>query len=190
MKKMMLWAVAMMMQLSAMAQEAPAIEVNENGAYELKEVVEVAGASAADLYVRAMEALSDWRGPDGKAEAGLDFHDKDAGVVNYKGKFSLGYKKGFVGNDVKRCANFILKVRCKDGKAQVTVTVPTVTAMAVKTGMRKDFSVKETLEMLEGLKGDRRERAIDTMNDLKETVDMLVVAMSNRLKNGSGDDDF
>jgi len=175
--------------MGAMAQVMD-IPLNESGGYEKKEVVEVAGATAADLYVRAMEALSDWRGPDGKAEAGLDFHDKDAGVVNYKGKFSLGYKKGFLGNDLKRCANFILKVRCKDGKAQVTVTVPTVTAMAVKTGMRKDFSVKETLEMLEGLKGDRRERAIDTMNDLKETVDMLVVAMSNRLKNGSGDDDF
>ena len=32
MKKILFWAVAMMMQLSVMAQEAPAIEVNESGA--------------------------------------------------------------------------------------------------------------------------------------------------------------
>lgn len=159
-------------------------------AYEKKEVVTVDGVTAGDLYVRAMEALSDWKGPDGRAEAGLDFHDKDAGVVNYKGKFSLGYKKGFIGNDVRRLANFTLKVKCKDGKAQVTVNVPTVTAIAVKNGMRKDFSVKESVDMIGDLKGDRRERAIETMNDMKETVDMLVDAMANRLKNGSGDDDF
>ena len=41
MKKILFWAVAMMMQLSVMAQETPAIEVNESGAYEKKEVVEV-----------------------------------------------------------------------------------------------------------------------------------------------------
>ena len=158
-------------------------------AYEKKEVVTVDGVTAGDLYVRAMEALSDWKGPDGKAEAGLDFHDKDAGVVNYKGKYSLGFKKGLLGDGWYRYADFTLKVKCKDGKAQVTVTVPTVTAVYSKNGMKRNYTVEE-LKCYMSNGGKRAERISALLADLKETADGLVEAMVNRLKNGSGDDDF
>ena len=45
--------------------QVPDSPLNEAGADEQKEVVEVEGASAAVLFGRAMEALSDWTGPDG-----------------------------------------------------------------------------------------------------------------------------
>jgi hypothetical protein len=175
--------------MGAMAQVMD-IPLNESGGYEKKEVVEVAGATAADLYVRAMEALSDWKGPDGKAEAGLDFHDKDAGIVNYKGKFSLGYKANLFGGTWFRYADFTMKVRCKDGKAQVTVTVPTIMAVNAKTGQKTQPTVGVWMDAVKKSSGAKYERGVDMMNDLKETTDMLVEAMTNRLKNGSGDDDF
>ena len=54
----------------AMTVAAQDIELNEQGAYERKEVVQVDSVTAAVLYDRAMVALSEWTGPDGKAKAG------------------------------------------------------------------------------------------------------------------------
>ena len=159
-------------------------------AYEKKEVVTVDSVTAGDLYVRAMEALSDWKGPDGKAEAGLDFHDKDAGVVNYKGKFSLGFKNTLLGDGWSRYANFTLKVKCKDGKAQVTCNVPTITAVYSRNGIKREATVAQLVEQIKKSKGAKGERGEKFLDDLKETTGMLVDAMVNRLKNGSGDDDF
>jgi len=45
----------------------------------------VENTSAAVLYGRAMEALSDWTGADGRSKAEIDFSDKDAGTVIHRG---------------------------------------------------------------------------------------------------------
>ena len=97
--------------------------VKEKGEYEQRRVVTVEGASASTLYVRAMNALSDWTGPEGRSEASLDFHDKDAGIVTIKGGFYNGEAKIFAGKLPVYTA-FTLKVQCKDGRAQLTVKVP------------------------------------------------------------------
>lgn len=186
-KKILFWAVAMMMQLSVMAQETPAIEVNESGAYEKKEVVEVAGASASTLYQRAMEALSDWNGPDGKAKAGIDYQDKETGTVIYKGKYYLGFHKVLLAG-WSMYADFTLKVRTKDGRAQVTVTIPTMTGIYSTNQMTKTITIGETVKSVEE-KGVRKRPSHAFLHRIPEVADGLVKAMCERLKVGE-DDDF
>jgi len=185
-KKILFCAVAMMMQLSVMAQT---IEVNESGAYEKKEVVFVDSVSSGVLFGRAMEALSDWTGPDGKAKAGIDYQDKETGTVIYKGRYSLGFKNVFLGDGWRRYSDFTLKVKCKDGKAQVTVTVPTMTGVYNRNGMTRDWSVKELIDMVNKQKGEKKERGEALLEDLIGTADGLVKSMCERLKVGE-DEDF
>ena len=182
----------MMMLLTAgLSVNAQDIQLTEAGAYEKKEVVVVDSTKAIILFERAMIALSDWTGPDGKAKAGIDYQEKETGTVIYKGRYSLGFKNNFLGDGWNRYAEFSLKVRCKDGRAQVTVTVPTITAIHNKNGMSSTNSVALWLDAVKKAKGAKHERGVKLMNDLTETADGLVAAMCERIKNGgANDDDF
>lgn len=113
----------LMMSITSLAQE-----VNlENGVYEKKLVVTADSVKASTLYVRALEALSDWAGSQQRSKANVDVQDKDEGLVVYKGQLYLGYGKQNFMYGWDTFADFTMKVRCKDGKAQITVTVPSLT---------------------------------------------------------------
>ena len=129
----------LLLSLVVISVNAQNIEINltENGAYEKKEVVKVDSTKAIILFERAMIALSDWTGPDGKAKAGIDYQEKETGTVIYKGRYSLGFKNTFLGDGWYRYAEFTLKVRCKDGRAQVTIIVPSITAIYNRNGMTR-----------------------------------------------------
>lgn len=201
MKKMITFALLLSMGLTASAQDdlyggspkkAEATEpdttltLNESGVYERQLVVNVEGATAAVLYDRAMVALSDWTGPDGKAKAGIDYQNQETHTVVYKGCYSLGFKEVFLGDGWERQADFILKVRCKDGKAQVTLTVPTFTARfksVVKMG-----SIRELSYAVDKSKKKKRARGVALLEYLKETADFLVDSMSSSLKQATEED--
>ena len=172
--KKVLFLLLMCMPLLAMAQD---IELNDQGAYEKKEVVEVTDATAAILFGRAMEALSDWTGPDGNSKVGIDYQDKEAGTVIYKGTYYIEYKFG-----VLSVANFTLKVRCKDGKAQVTVNIPTLTNTSTKLGMERIIKLIDIKE--KPRRGDNR-----NMQKVPAIADTLLSAMRGRLATPV-DDDF
>ena len=174
MKKALLLTMVLAASLSASAQD---IELNEDGAYERKEVVVVDSVEASVLYSRALEALSDWTGPDGNSSTGLDYHDRDAGTVIYKGNYFLEYK-----SRVTVTANFTLKVRCKDGKAQITATIPSLNASAPSVGIERTVGIAKILKSKK--KSSQRFIAM-----LPEVANTLISAMSERLKNAP-DDDF
>lgn len=188
MKKVLLFATLM----TAMTATAQEIELNEQGAYERKEVVQVEGATAGVLYDRAMIALSEWTGPDGKAKAGLDYQNQETHTIIYKGTYYLGFKK-FMLSGWDRYANFTMRVRCKDGRAQVIVNVPTVTAIHRTNGIQRTFSIKEVLD-IKGNAGKKKADRMDTLVDnLKANADALIAAMTAKLKGGGitdDDDDF
>ena len=94
-----------------------------HGAYENKMVREYPGVSAETLYIRALETLSDWAGTQSKSSINIDVQDKEEGLVVYKGQMYLGTSHRW-----NAFADFTLKIRCKDGRAQVTVTIPSLTA--------------------------------------------------------------
>ena len=160
--------------MTATAQD---IELNEQGAYERKEVVTVDGATAGVLFGRAMEALSDWTGPDGQSKVGIDYQDKEAGTVIYKGEYFIEHKRG-----VLVTANFTLKVRCKDGRAQVIVTIPSMTAKAGKLGLERSASIAD-------VKAKPKRGAYKHLPKIPEIADSLIASMSDRLSS-KGDDDF
>ena len=156
------------------------IPLNDKGAYERQEVVTVEGASASSLYDLAMMALSEWTGPDGKAKVGIDYQNQETHTVVYKGSYSLGFKEVFLGDGWERQADFILKVRCKDGKAQVTLTVPTYTARfksVVKTG-----SILELSNAVDKARGKKRSRGVALLEYLKKAADGIVDSMAESLK--------
>ncbi len=172
------------------ATSAQEITLNENGAYEKKTVVLVENTSAAVLFGRAMEALSDWTGADGRSKAGIDFSDKDAGTVIYKGTYFLGFKKTLLGAGWNRYADFTLKVRCKDGKAQVTAIVSSITGIYNTNGMKKSYTIREVVDITQSSKGKKKERREEFVSDIITTADALVAAMSERIKGSANDDDF
>lgn len=168
------------------------IQLNDKGEYERKEVVTVDSASAATLYDRAMLALTDWTGPDGKAKAGIDYQSQETHTVVYKGTFYAGSRKWML-TRINRYANFTVRVRCKDGRAQVTVNIPTLTATVESNGRTRTVNLGEAFKQLEETKGKRRERGEEAVNYITSTADNMLAAMTAALQ-GAGtagsDDDF
>lgn len=187
MKKVLSTLLFMFAWLALPAQD---ITLNENSVYEKKTVVIVENTSAAVLYGRAMEALSDWTGADGRSKAGIDFSDKDAGTVIYKGDYYLGFKKTILGAGWDRYADFTLKVRCKDGKAQVTVIVSSISGIYNKNGVKKTYTIREVVDITKKSKGKKKESREDFVSDIITTADAMVIAMTDRLKGNGVDDDF
>ena len=87
--KKVLFALLMMTCNSLSAQTT----LNESGVYEMKEVVQVDGVNAQTLYLRALEALSDWTGTEGRSKFGIDHQDKESATIIYKGKDYLGFRR-------------------------------------------------------------------------------------------------
>ena len=163
--------------------------VKEKGAYEQRRVVTVEGASASTLYVRAMNALSDWKGPEGRSESSLDFHDKDAGIVTIKGGFYNGEMK-IIWTWTPIYTAFILKVQCKDNRAQLTVTVPYMYYYI--QGEKRVVNLLSALERQMSMTEKEKEKAkkkVAKDASMREAVELLLDAMTAALKNGT-DDDF
>lgn len=163
------------------------LQLTPSGSFERQTVVHVEGASALALFERAMIALSDWTGPDGKARAGIDYQNAETHTVIYKGSYSLGYRGGLFGGWYRQ-ADFQMKVRCKDGRAQVTLTVPTITATYSQKNITQTHSVAKLVEEVGKSKGERRKRGEVLLKDLTDIADGLVMAMTQRLQDGSAED--
>ena len=178
--------------LSGLTAGAQVIVLNESGEYERKEVVTVDSVSAAVLYDRAMLALTDWSGADGKAKAGIDYQNQETHTVVYKGRFYAG-SRSWMMTKIERYANFTVKVRCKDGRAQVTVNVPTLTAVVASNGRSQTWNLGEAVKELEKTSGKRREQGEEAVAYITGNADMILAAMKRALS-GSGDggdeDDF
>ena len=169
-------------------EEATAI-VKEKGVLEQKSVVIVDGVSKNTLYRRAMEALSDWTGPEGRSKAGIDYSDKEEGIVTYKGVYYNGYRKLML-SSLPFYTDFTLKVRCKDGKAQIAVTVPSMHTI-LDDGSKKTWSMREIVESQDNINPKKLEKAKKKTNAIsaREIVYILLQSMESALKKAD-DDDF
>lgn len=164
--------------------------LNSDGAYEVKEVVTDSTVSKNEFFGRAMEALSDWTGDDGKSKVGIDYSDKDAGTVIYKGDYYMGYYKTSLGGYIDYYLNFTLKVRCKDGKAQTTVSSSSV-RNEVKGVTQRTIPLREILEAHEnGKQPNERQKNRTHMTPVTQCVQKILMAMTARLSTPPDDDDF
>lgn len=185
MKKILLSIMALLVAIAISAQK---IELTPDGAYECQTVVEVPGVSAADIYGRAMEALSDWNGPDGKSQAGLDFHDKEIGTIIYKGRYYLGFKNLFLGAGWHRYGEFTLKVRCKDEKAQIIAATNHISSKASRSSDTSNFSVAEVVAAMEKANGKKRKRGEEFVQSIVDMTDLIMNTMSERLRQLAAED--
>lgn len=191
MKRKMLVIALVVVTLAAGAQ-SESIPLTPGGAYERKEVIIVDSVSAAVLFDRAMIALTEWTGPNGKAKAGIDYQNQETHTVVYKGHFYAGNRKWLL-TTIERMANFTVKVRCKDGRAQVTVTVSTLTGTVASNGRSKTWTIGEAIEELSKTSGKRRERGEDAMVYITGTADNIMAAMTIKLRGAEitdKEDDF
>ena len=111
--------------LTASAQDVTSEYVG--GMLETKVVEQYDGVDAQELYMRALEVLSDWSGTQSQSRVNIDVQDKEQGLVVYKGQLFVGYHKFNVLAGWNVLADFSLKIRLKDGKAQLAMTVPSTT---------------------------------------------------------------
>ena len=83
-----------------------------------------------------------------------------------------------------------MKVRCKDGRAQITVTVPSMHAI-LPNGTVRTISVREIVEAREKIDPKKIEKSSKKMEavTMREIVDILIDAMTVALKKDV-DDDF
>lgn len=116
-----------------------------NGVYESKTVVTADSVKASTLYIRTLEALSDWAGSQSQSKINIDIQDKDEGLVVYKGRYYMGYEKANALYGWDTFADFTLKVRCRDGRAQLTVTVPSMTFVWDANGNVHSYPITEFL---------------------------------------------
>lgn len=115
----------LVVSLASMAIGAQTM-LNESGVYELKVIELFDGINASGLYENSLVALSDVVGSHKRSKTNIDVAEKEAGIIVYKGELYLGFKKANSMCGYEAFANFTLKVRCKDGKAQYTITVPSL----------------------------------------------------------------
>ncbi len=191
MKKVLSIVALLLIGMMVSAQDVPDIDsvaniIKEKGVYEQKRVVTVDGASASTLYRRAMEALSEWTGPEGRSKAGLDYCDKEEGIVTYKGVCYNGNKKVLT-TTTEIYTDFVLKVRCKDGRAQVTVTVPSM-FLILPNGEKRSWSMHEVLNQMEEAKKKKGKKKDDQVS-MREIVATLLSNMETALQKND-DDDF
>ena len=166
--------------------------LNESGVYELKVVEQFDSIKAATLYEYSLVALSDVVGSSDKSKTNIDVAEKEAGMIVYKGEKYLGFKDVNTMCGYETYANFTLKIRCKDGKIQYTLTVP-----SLKMYWSCDMSKNETIPLNEiipeftykgrlyYLKKGAVQFAGTLDNDMKEFQKAIVVKTK-----AAADDDF
>lgn len=97
----------------------------DNGIYVYKYVQKAEDVSQNALYLRAHTFLSDWAGPNANSKSNIDFDDKESATIIVKGSYFLKYEKEMTyGWNV--FADFIVTIKCKDGRFQVITKVPTM----------------------------------------------------------------
>ena len=152
-------------------------------------MVEIEGVSKNTLFRRAMEALSDWTGPEGRSKAGIDYSDKEEGIVTYKGVYYNGYRKLML-SSLPFYTDFTMKVRCKEGKAQIIVSVPSMHTV-LDDGSKRSWSMREIIKQQENTDQKKLEKAKKKTNAIsaREIVYILIQSMESALKKAD-DDDF
>ena len=183
MKKIMITFAMLLSVMAACAQEWEIV----GDAYERKEVVEVEGVSASVLYDRAMIALSEWTGSDGKSKMGIDYQNLETHTLIYKGTYYVDFKNVFLGAGWKRSINFTLKVRCKDGRAQQTLSLGTARAEYSENRAEKEVPMRKVVE---AVTKTTNKKHLAFFSDVMETANGIMKNLADRLKgNGSSNDD-
>ena len=151
--------------------------IAEKGYLEQVYVVKVDGADAGTLFRRAMEHFSS------SNVDGIEYEDKEEGVILFNNRVMTGSVKK---TDVY--ANYQMRVRCKDGRAQLTVKIPNLVSVNPVTGSRviplTRYLDRKTMEKAE------KQKDKSTGLSVREIPAVLLRALANKMAGAGEDDDF
>ncbi len=195
-KKLFLTVIAAAMAAASGAQRMEnLLPLNEQGNYEQKQVVEVDSTSKDVLFDRVMDFLPGWAGADGQTRGSIEASNKERGTIVYKGSFSLGtYLKNNLITTiaVQREAEFLINIRCKDGKAQTVITVQKAKAHNLINAANPYLSMKELRQQVVKAKGKKRVRGKALLANIEETVTAMQATLKEKITCSTSDlyDDF
>ena len=181
--------ITMALLLVSMTAGAQEIQFNAEGCYEVKKVVTAENMTASDLYTKALVSLSDWAGSQQKTKANVDVQDKEQGLVVYKGQIYLGYGKQNALYGWDTYADFTLKVRCKEGKAQLTIVVPSLSYYWTADNTEYSAPISEILpEYHHKAKMLVKKASIALAPKVPEEVEKTITTIGNKMT--AVEDDF
>lgn len=124
------------------AQQSNEPKMNSEKVLEYKEVFQVEGMSAEQIFINLHQMLSEWS-YDKNSKNSIDFEDKESGVIMCKLDAHLGFQKAnmLYGWDLYALCNISIKI--KDGRYQVTVKVPSVRYKWSAGGIADDTAIDE-----------------------------------------------
>lgn len=143
MKKLFLIATAIVLCISISAQQQT--ELDPSGIYRLKVVEEYSGVPSDEIFDNCLSVipnLTQYNNSNRK----IDLLDKEAGIIMFTGEYYLGSKTTNLIFSYDVYANVVLKVRCKDGKAQFCFEVPSI--KMYKSGKTNNFEVINLSEVI------------------------------------------
>ena len=86
-------------------------------------------------------------------------------------------------------ADFTMKVRCKDGRAQITITIPSITGKYSANNVERTVPLSEIVNTINE-KGKKKRPTHEYLPKIPEVAKTLIDAMKQRLILNGGDDDF
>lgn len=189
MKKLFIILALPLVAMTSWAQEGTMEPLNEYGTYELKQIVTVEEITASSLYVRALEALSDWTGTLEKSKMGVDVQDKDEGLVVYKGNIFLGFKyySKFAGAGWDCFADCTVKIKCKDGRSQITLSIPSMSFLSTQ-GTNISIPLSDFYPEYKYDGSYKLKQAGQTALDIPRKAHEALYFLSERIAKGSPDD--
>ena len=151
--------------------------VRQNSCYMAQEVIAVPDADAVTLYQRALQAFSDFSGT-GNANTHIDYSDKETATVIYKNVYFLCTIYQFMAG-WNMYGDFTIKIRCKNGRAQATVTLSRLTAE--QSGRRQVFDIAGVAKSYPTSKPGRQKRASKAFIEIDRAANILLAAIRAKL---------
>ncbi len=176
--------------LVVMTTKAQEFQLTGSGTYEYKKVVAIDTLSADDFYTRAIQVLSTWKGPNGLDSGGIDVNDRKTGTIIYNGLMSVGFEETVLGEGWNRWVEFRIKIRCKDGCAQITSTLIQLVGQYSRRAVVRTFSMQELKSMVEGLKRSKHEQGVEFIRKIVREAKTMARDIAEMLLEAPEEDDF
>ena len=182
MKQKLFIAIALMLcTISSNAQT----QLDPSGIYRLKVVEEYADVPSGDIFDNCLSVLPGLTQYN-NANRKIDLLDKEAGIILFSGEYFLDSKTSNMIFSYDVYANVVLKIKCKDGKAQYCFEVPSF--KMYKSGKTNNFEIVNLSEVIpeythKGRLPSLKKCAEWFAYDLDEEIKKLCMTMISKTKN-------
>lgn len=187
MKKVKFIMAFLLLALPMFAQDVKPL--NDDGVYEIIEVVNVDGVNVENLYLRAIESLNNWGKSSGKSNSKIEVNDKESGLVIIKGRMWEGAKNAPFGVIWDAYSDFSARIKCKEGRAQITLMVPSMTLIDNMKHNEHTVPLREIIPYKHKSDYTYKKTILKYTPQVYTSMENLMKHIKEKLQN-PGDDDF